>query len=277
MAHGRCAGRCAMSISASAASDFLVRIDFDQPAKAVLQSYDILRIGFEEPSACELRIFHPGKPMQSWQWYAEGEPVDAVGKIEIGIDRIAECAIPFDLIGAKPKAARCSFTSSCSRTSRAATGRRAKGTSSSRGRRRSSSRSCGMCNAACVSLARLRRMSRASRRAKPQAAEEYPMPELRKDPIVGRWVIIAPDRAKRPIAVKNEPSPTGGAFCPFCEGSEENTPFEILAYRDRTTKPNERGLARPRGAEQVPRPANRRRPQQARRRHLRQDERHRRP
>ncbi len=67
------------------------------------------------------------------------------------------------------------------------------------------------------------------------------MPELRKDPIVGRWVIIAPDRAKRPIAVKNEPSPTGAAFCPFCEGAEENTPLEILAYRERTSKQNERG------------------------------------
>lgn len=67
------------------------------------------------------------------------------------------------------------------------------------------------------------------------------MPELRKDPIVGRWVIIAPDRAKRPITVKNEPSATGSAFCPFCEGNEQNTPFEILAYRDRATKSNEKG------------------------------------
>ena len=67
------------------------------------------------------------------------------------------------------------------------------------------------------------------------------MPELRKDPIVGRWVIIAPARAKRPIAIKNEPSPTGSATCPFCEGSEQNTPGEILAYRERTTKQNEKG------------------------------------
>ena len=67
------------------------------------------------------------------------------------------------------------------------------------------------------------------------------MPELRKDPIVGRWVIIAPERAKRPIAIKNEPSPAGSVFCPFCEGHEENTPCEILAYRDRASKPNERG------------------------------------
>ena len=65
------------------------------------------------------------------------------------------------------------------------------------------------------------------------------MPELRKDPIVGRWVIIAPDRAKRPIAVKNEASASGSAFCPFCAGSEEHTPYEILAYRDRTSKAND--------------------------------------
>src|ERR1051325_2038438 len=67
------------------------------------------------------------------------------------------------------------------------------------------------------------------------------MPELRKDPIVGRWVIIAPDRAKRPIGVKNEPASGGAAFCPFCEGSEKNTPTEILAYRDRAAKANDKG------------------------------------
>jgi UDPglucose--hexose-1-phosphate uridylyltransferase len=67
------------------------------------------------------------------------------------------------------------------------------------------------------------------------------MPELRKDPIVGRWVIIAPERAKRPIGLKNEPAPDGGGFCPFCEGNELSTPNEILAYRERGTKPNEKG------------------------------------
>jgi len=66
------------------------------------------------------------------------------------------------------------------------------------------------------------------------------MRELRKDPIVGRWVIIAPDRAKRPIQTREATQATGG-FCPFCEGNEGNTPVEILAYRDRNTKPNEKG------------------------------------
>jgi UDPglucose--hexose-1-phosphate uridylyltransferase len=67
------------------------------------------------------------------------------------------------------------------------------------------------------------------------------MPELRKDPIVGRWVIIATDRAKRPVAPRNEPQAAAGSFCPFCEGSEETTPHEIVAYRDRGTPANHKG------------------------------------
>ncbi len=67
------------------------------------------------------------------------------------------------------------------------------------------------------------------------------MPELRKDPIVGRWVIIATERAKRPVATRTEHEQPKGSFCPFCAGSEQNTPVEILAYRDRHTRPNEPG------------------------------------
>jgi hypothetical protein len=79
---------------------FLLRIDFDQSAKDALKNYDVLRIGFEEPHVCELRVFHPGKPLQSWKWYVNGQLGDAGDRIAIGIERIAECAIPFDLIGA---------------------------------------------------------------------------------------------------------------------------------------------------------------------------------
>jgi len=67
------------------------------------------------------------------------------------------------------------------------------------------------------------------------------MPELRKDPIVGRWVIIATDRAKRPVAPKIEPPSPAGSFCPFCAGNESDTPHEIIAYRDRNTRSNEKG------------------------------------
>ena len=65
------------------------------------------------------------------------------------------------------------------------------------------------------------------------------MPELRKDPIVGRWVIIAHERAKRPHDFKGEAqAQVGGGLCPFCEGQEDKTPPEIVAYRERGTRPN---------------------------------------
>lgn len=57
------------------------------------------------------------------------------------------------------------------------------------------------------------------------------MPELRKDPIVGRWVIISTDRAKRPTDFVREHVKMKGGFCPFCYGNETKTPPEILAYR----------------------------------------------
>ena len=62
------------------------------------------------------------------------------------------------------------------------------------------------------------------------------MPELRKDPIVGRWVIISTDRAKRPTDFVREGVKIKGGFCPFCYGNESKTPPEILAYR-----PNQNG------------------------------------
>ena len=58
------------------------------------------------------------------------------------------------------------------------------------------------------------------------------MPELRKDPITGRWVIIATERAKRPTDfVREKVEIRGAGFCPFCAGNEAKTPPEILAYR----------------------------------------------
>ena len=61
------------------------------------------------------------------------------------------------------------------------------------------------------------------------------MPELRKDPIVGRWVIISTDRAKRPADFVREPVKSKGGFCPFCAGNENKTPSEVLAYRPNGT------------------------------------------
>jgi UDPglucose--hexose-1-phosphate uridylyltransferase len=57
------------------------------------------------------------------------------------------------------------------------------------------------------------------------------MPELRKDPIVNRWVIIASERSRRPLdLVEPREAPRPG-LCPFCPGQEDKTPPEILAYR----------------------------------------------
>jgi len=59
------------------------------------------------------------------------------------------------------------------------------------------------------------------------------MPELRKDPVTGRWVIIATDRARRPSDFRREPVRIHGLpVCPFCPGQEQKTPPEILAYRN---------------------------------------------
>jgi len=56
------------------------------------------------------------------------------------------------------------------------------------------------------------------------------MPELRKDPIVGRWVIISKERGKRPSDFCVERTASRGGFCPFCPGNEHTTPPEVMAY-----------------------------------------------
>ncbi|MCB2218124.1 galactose-1-phosphate uridylyltransferase [Desulfofustis glycolicus] len=57
------------------------------------------------------------------------------------------------------------------------------------------------------------------------------MPELRKDPVLGRWIIIAKERRKRPTDFLVEKSQVLGGFCPLCPGNEDFTPPEVLAYR----------------------------------------------
>jgi len=59
------------------------------------------------------------------------------------------------------------------------------------------------------------------------------MPQLRKDPILGRWVIMSTERKQRPSDFQMEPQPAQPAqLCPFCTGNESKTPPEILAYRE---------------------------------------------
>ncbi len=57
------------------------------------------------------------------------------------------------------------------------------------------------------------------------------MPELRKDPVVGRWVIIASERSDRPLSFKPAKLETTGELCPFCSGHEDDTPPEVWSVR----------------------------------------------
>jgi len=58
------------------------------------------------------------------------------------------------------------------------------------------------------------------------------MPEIRHDPLLDRWVIIAPERAKRPQEMPPAEPTAQAQPCPFCEGNEKETPPELWARRD---------------------------------------------
>ena len=65
------------------------------------------------------------------------------------------------------------------------------------------------------------------------------MPELRRDPIVGRWVIISTERSGRPRDLSATPAQSlAVTLCPFCPGQERLTPKEILAYRPQSAEDN---------------------------------------
>lgn len=67
------------------------------------------------------------------------------------------------------------------------------------------------------------------------------MAELRRDPIVGRWVIVDTDHPSRPEDFEREPNVQKGGVCPFCYGNEAMTPPEIEAIRDPHTAANTSG------------------------------------
>jgi UDPglucose--hexose-1-phosphate uridylyltransferase len=65
------------------------------------------------------------------------------------------------------------------------------------------------------------------------------MSELRRDPVLGRWVIISSERAHRPSDFRSSPEVrNSGGFCPFCAGNEYTTPPELLAHRPDGSPPN---------------------------------------
>lgn len=61
-------------------------------------------------------------------------------------------------------------------------------------------------------------------------------PEFRRDPVCGRWAVVAPERSLRPITLQGvEPRHRRNGElrpCPFCPGQEQDTPREVLEYRE---------------------------------------------
>src|SRR5258708_29149390 len=57
-------------------------------------------------------------------------------------------------------------------------------------------------------------------------------PELRKDPVVERWVIVSTDRIGRAHELHAAVPTTRLETCPFCAGREHLTPNETFALRD---------------------------------------------
>jgi UDPglucose--hexose-1-phosphate uridylyltransferase len=70
---------------------------------------------------------------------------------------------------------------------------------------------------------------------------EGAVPELRRDPIVGRWVIISTERARRPSDFKAKPPQRWRGPCVFCPGQETRTPDEVWALRPAGSAPNSPG------------------------------------
>ena len=68
------------------------------------------------------------------------------------------------------------------------------------------------------------------------------MPELRKDPIIGRWVIVNMEGPSAPSDFHFEQHVwKGHDGCPFCYGNEHMTPPEIEAIRQDSSSPNTPG------------------------------------
>ena len=67
------------------------------------------------------------------------------------------------------------------------------------------------------------------------------MSEIRKDPLTGRGVIIAPERARRPKQLGSAAGADLLQACPFCPGNEHLTPPESWADRPGESQPDQPG------------------------------------
>lgn len=70
------------------------------------------------------------------------------------------------------------------------------------------------------------------------AQQDHKQPEFRRDPLTGRWVIVAPGRSGRPQDFDTTIRRVRQGPCPFCEGNEAETTPEVLARRRLGSTPN---------------------------------------
>lgn len=66
------------------------------------------------------------------------------------------------------------------------------------------------------------------------------MSELRKDPIMKRWVIVASERSLKPYDFPSE-GEVATYPCAFCPGQERLTPPEVFSFRKENTGPDQPG------------------------------------
>lgn len=67
------------------------------------------------------------------------------------------------------------------------------------------------------------------------------MSELRWDPILDNWVVIAKARGRRPVDFITKRKSIESSVCPFCYGQEEKTPAEVYALRPDASPANQPG------------------------------------
>ena len=67
------------------------------------------------------------------------------------------------------------------------------------------------------------------------------MAEIRTDPLTGRSVIVAPERARRPRQFSADAGAMPAEPCPFCPGNESATPPESWADRPANSQANQPG------------------------------------
>jgi alpha-amylase/alpha-mannosidase (GH57 family) len=78
--------------------NLFLRIDFTTPAADALAEFDALRVGFVEPANLEVLVHDPGSAARTVELLQAGKssrPAD----VRVGIDQIAELAIPFARLG----------------------------------------------------------------------------------------------------------------------------------------------------------------------------------